>query len=79
MLLNVKHKNVIEVYEGFWENNRFFIFMELAEHGSLRSKIGSPLSERAILNFLSQILEGLDYIHKQKVIHRDLKTRKHSP
>ncbi|KAH9502387.1 Mitogen-activated protein kinase kinase kinase 1b, partial [Bulinus truncatus] len=50
------------------------IFMGYMKQGSLSlySK-ANKLSEEDCFVFIQQILEGLDYLHKQNVIHRDVK------
>lgn len=72
-LQDLKHPNVIEAYEGFWDSDRFCVFMELAEGDSLRKQIGKKLGEEEILRLLTEIAQGLEYIHKLKIMHRDLK------
>ena len=55
------------------------IVMEYAEHGSLydlikqRKASNEPFSEDEILNFFTQICLAVQYIHKKKVLHRDIK------
>ena len=53
--------------------------MEFADDGDLESKIQKsiktkiPFDEKEIWNYLIQIIQGLKYLHENKVMHRDLK------
>eukprot|EP00760_Papus_ankaliazontas_P004761 PhM_4_TR12060/c0_g1_i1/m.22105 len=51
------------------------IFMEYANGGSLAALVNNngPLREARTATYLRDILSGVDYLHKKKVIHRDLK------
>ena len=33
-----------------------------------------PLDEKTVLSMFAQIVSGITYMHKQKILHRDLKT-----
>ena len=65
------------VYEISPDGSIPYIMTEYAPNGSLRDRIRRrypdliPLSE--VLTILSQIGQGLQYMHQQKIIHRDLK------
>lgn len=47
-------------------------YIENGSLGSLIKDFGNP-SEKLVASYTSKILEGLDYLHGQGVIHRDLK------
>ena len=51
------------------------IFMELMPGGSIAKilKTFGPLDECVIRSFTKQLLEGLDFLHTNGVIHADLK------
>lgn len=58
-----------------WNPNhrlRPFRYVENGSLGSLVKDFGS-LSETLVASYTAKILEGLDYLHAQGVIHRDLK------
>ncbi|KAL8746946.1 MAG: hypothetical protein Q9190_001108 [Brigantiaea leucoxantha] len=59
---------------GWYENNDdIFITMEYLPHGDLQKYLGSPLPENEGQQIVSQILEGLCFMHDKGFTHRDLK------
>ena len=76
------HKNIIEYFGSFVENDKFYLVMEYAERGSLLNLVHSGLPEQAIFRTLLQITDGLYCIHifivsfiSFSVIFLDLRSR----
>ena len=71
----VKHQNVIKLYEVMETPQKIYLVMELCENGELFDYILSnvKLNENIALNFFHQIINAIDYLHKNKIAHRDLK------
>ena len=75
MLKSLNHENVIKIYNILEDSKRFYIIMEYCENGELFNRIveKKQLSEDESALFYYQLINGLEYIHKNNIIHRDLK------
>lgn len=76
LLSSFKHEHIVKVSESGETDNGGFIAMELLEGGTLKNylKTNYPLSINQIKNIVMQICSGLNEIHSQNIIHRDIKT-----
>lgn len=77
ILTSLKHDNIIRLYEVLDTSYHVLIVMEYANGGDLnnfiKTKKNGILSEIIACDILNSILNGLEYCHRRKVIHRDLK------
>lgn len=77
VLSNLKHPNIIRLFEVHFLNDVFYFVMEYASGGSLVQHIYSNgrgcLDERETRRIFMQIMSALDYCHRRRVVHRDLK------
>ncbi|KAI4365762.1 hypothetical protein MLD38_021721 [Melastoma candidum] len=75
-LRRLDHPNVVKLKEVVRENNELFLVLEYMEHNLyqiIRERHGKPFSEEEIRHYTSQVLQGLDHMHKNAYFHRDLK------
>ena len=74
-LSNLIHNNIIKIYGSFAYKNCLYNIMPYCEGGELTQLINSNnyLSEKRIKEIFIQIVEGVEFIHNNNVIHRDLK------
>ncbi|KAF8895111.1 hypothetical protein BD779DRAFT_1497502 [Infundibulicybe gibba] len=75
LLKNLNHANIVK-YKGFVKTREYlYIILEFCENGSLHniSKRFGKFPENLVAVYISQVLEGLVYLHDQGVIHRDIK------
>ncbi|GFZ45328.1 non-specific serine/threonine protein kinase [Saitozyma sp. JCM 24511] len=75
LLKNLNHPNIVK-YKGFArDKDNLFIVLEYCENGSLQTilKKFGKFPESLVAVYISQVLEGLIYLHEQGVVHRDIK------
>eukprot|EP00808_Paulinella_micropora_P021792 g56479.t1 len=76
LLKNLGHPNIVKYLGAIREENYLNIILEFVEGGSLSSMVsrfGGQLPERLCRLYIVQVLRGLEYLHQQGVIHRDIK------
>ena len=81
ILASLNHPNIIDYKEAFFDEGTktLNIVMEYAEEGDIENKVKENLKRRlrfkedTIWEWVIQILEGLKYLHDNKIMHRDLK------
>jgi serine/threonine protein kinase len=75
LLKNLNHSNIVKYKEHAQDKDNLFIVMEYCENGSLQTilKKFGKFPESLVAVYISQVLEGLIYLHQQGVIHRDIK------
>lgn len=71
----LSHKHIVKFLDSFCSNDYCFIFMEYCKNGTLRGLVRARngLTVFESRYFFHQIMLGVKYIHKMKIIHRDLK------
>ncbi|KAK0635153.1 hypothetical protein B0T17DRAFT_482890 [Bombardia bombarda] len=75
LLKNLHHDNIVK-YLGFVKSaDCLNIILEFCENGSLHSicKMYGKFPENLVGVYMTQVLQGLQYLHDQGVIHRDIK------
>jgi tRNA A-37 threonylcarbamoyl transferase component Bud32 len=72
---SVNHPNVIQIFSSGTDHDRFYVVMELVEHGSLDDLIEQrkQLPEQQVLESGIQVARGLRAAHRRGLIHRDVK------
>ncbi len=69
------HPNIVQVYDTGVDGDRHFIVMEYVEgkSGAQLLQTRGKLGAEAAVEIGTQACAGLDYAHKQGIIHRDVK------
>ena len=75
ILKRLDHPNVIKIHKIYDDEKKFYIIMEFCENGELFNRIVEKkyLTEDEAALFYYQLINGLEYIHKNNIVHRDLK------
>lgn len=76
ILTDCKHPNVVELHEAYFIENKLWMLIEYCDGGALdsvMSELAKGLSETQIAYVCREMCKGLQFLHSNKVIHRDLK------
>ncbi|XP_055703157.1 serine/threonine-protein kinase 10 isoform X2 [Phlebotomus papatasi] len=76
ILSEIKHHNIVELYEAFSIDDKLWMLIEYCDGGALDSimvELEKPLTEPQIAYVCKHMTVGLNFLHKNKIIHRDLK------
>merc|ERR1712070_637479 len=74
-MTQLRHDNIVQYLGCAVVETFVLIVMEYIPGGSLQgvmSQFGKELPQTSIQRFTRDVVEGLCYIHKNKVVHRDL-------
>jgi len=77
IMQKLDHPNIVKIMEVFVQADKMFIIMELCSGGDLFDRISSTpnsrFSEAYTKTLVVQMLRAMNYLHQNKIMHRDLK------
>ncbi|XP_052193593.1 mitogen-activated protein kinase kinase kinase NPK1-like [Diospyros lotus] len=75
LLKNLSHPNIVRYLGTVTEEETLNILLEFVPGGSISSLLGKfgSFPEAVIRTYTKQLLLGLDYLHNNGIIHRDIK------
>ena len=75
LLSNLKHPFIVNMHFAFQDFSKLYLVMDLLSGGDLRYHIAKKktFTEQETKFFIANLILSLEYIHNQKIIHRDVK------
>ncbi|CAG9324786.1 unnamed protein product [Blepharisma stoltei] len=78
ILASLDNPYIVKYYDSFIETQTLHIIMEFCDKGDLsrhiKNQMGRLLPENKIWKYFIQMCLGLEYLHSQNVLHRDIKS-----
>jgi len=81
LLGRLNHPRIVKLHECFEEDKRLYMVLELCRGGELYDHVMKAaketrrgLSETRAREYFRQMLDAVFYLHRQKIVHRDIKT-----
>jgi len=75
ILKEIDHPNIVNMYEFFEDEKRYYLVTEICKGGELFDEIlqRGKFSERDGAVLMKQVLSCINYCHQNNIVHRDLK------
>lgn len=74
LVARVRHRNIMEVIRFFQANGTGYIVLGFEKGRTLRQRLDEgPLDETELRRVLGGLLDGLEVLHDQAILHRDVK------
>ena len=76
LLKELNHVNIVKLLDVIHSTNKITLVIEFIDRDLTKiidATLGEGLPEAKVKSYMYQILKGMAYIHKHKILHRDLK------
>ena len=74
-IARLSHPHIVDIIDVFSENDTSYYVMKYVPNGSLAEKVKAhgALDEATATRYILQVAEALDFVHRQKMNHLDVK------
>ena len=74
-IAQLSHPHIVDIIDVFSENDTSYYVMKYVPNGSLAEKVKAhgALDEATATRYILQVAEALDFVHRQKMNHLDVK------
>jgi serine/threonine protein kinase len=72
-LANLSHSNIVKVLDYGIHDEQPYLVMEYVPGGSLKDAMKHKVPWQTAAAFLAPIARALEYVHQQRIVHRDVK------
>ena len=72
-LARLSHPNIVKVHDYGEHEGAPYLVLEYLSAGTLKQRLGKPISWQEAVRLLIPVAQALDYAHEHNIIHRDIK------
>eukprot|EP01052_Picozoa_sp_SAG31_P029081 SAG31_NODE_2863_length_4982_cov_2.545361_5_plen_137_part_00 len=71
---SLAHENILRFHSAFETGQHVYLVLEIARHGTMQNimEVRKRLTEPECQYYMPQLLEGLAYLDRLGIVHRDL-------
>ena len=75
LLKELDHINIVKLHDVIHYNKRLVLVFEYADEDLKKymNDLSGEMNMKTIKKFMYQIFKGINYCHKMKILHRDMK------
>ena len=73
LMKKLDHPNILKLYDVVKNNGSVYLILEYCNSGDLSGYIQNDKNYSNNYSYFEQIFKGLEYLYKNKILHRDIK------